>query len=86
MSTTRRGFLAGILASGFAPAAIGSGILMPVKQLLLPPQKIVPAEVTMIAAGLRRGDVFTIFGVDGAFVVKDIKGGVASLSPWSKAC
>jgi hypothetical protein len=24
--TTRRGFLAGILAAGFAPAAIGSGI------------------------------------------------------------
>ncbi len=77
--TTRRGFLAGILAAGFAPAAIGSGILMPVKQLLLSPQKIVPAESTMIAAGLRRGDVFAIFGVEGSFVVKDVKGGVASL-------
>lgn len=29
----RRGFLAGILAAGFAPAAIGSGILMPVKKI-----------------------------------------------------
>jgi hypothetical protein len=27
----RRGFLAGILAAGVAPAAIGSGILMPVR-------------------------------------------------------
>jgi len=27
----RRGFLAGILAAGFAPAVVGSGILMPVK-------------------------------------------------------
>lgn len=29
----RRGFLAGILAAGFAPAAIGSGVLMPVKKI-----------------------------------------------------
>lgn len=36
--TTRRSFLggmAGILASGFAPAAVGSGILMPVKKIAL---------------------------------------------------
>lgn len=32
----RRGFLAGILASGFAPAAVGSGVLMPVRRILLP--------------------------------------------------
>lgn len=32
----RRSFLASILASGFAPAAIGSGVLMPVRQLVLP--------------------------------------------------
>lgn len=31
----RRGFLAGILAAGFAPAAIGSGILMPVRQIVV---------------------------------------------------
>lgn len=29
----RRGLLAGILAAGFAPAAVGSGILMPVRRL-----------------------------------------------------
>lgn len=31
--TTRRGFLATILAAGVAPAAVGSGILMPVRPL-----------------------------------------------------
>lgn len=30
----RRGLLAGILAAGFAPAAIGSGILMPVRRII----------------------------------------------------
>lgn len=32
----RRGFLAGILAAGVAPAAIGSGILMPVRKIVRP--------------------------------------------------
>jgi hypothetical protein len=31
--TTRRSFLGAILAAGVAPAAIGSGILMPVKRI-----------------------------------------------------
>ena len=30
MGINRRSLIAGILASGFAPAAIGSGVLMPV--------------------------------------------------------
>jgi hypothetical protein len=34
--STRRGFLASILAAGFAPAAIGSGVLMPVKKIASP--------------------------------------------------
>jgi hypothetical protein len=37
--TTRRNFLtglAGILASGFAPAAVGSGVLMPVRKVWTP--------------------------------------------------
>ena len=37
---SRRGFLkgmAGILAAGVAPAAIGSGILMPIRNLWTPP-------------------------------------------------
>ena len=33
--TTRRGFLAGILASGFAPAVVGSSVLMPVKKIVV---------------------------------------------------
>lgn len=32
----RRGFLASILAAGFAPAAVGSGVLMPVRKLIVP--------------------------------------------------
>jgi hypothetical protein len=40
----RRGFLGGlasILAAGVAPAAVGSGILMPVRQLIAPTEGIV---------------------------------------------
>lgn len=32
----RRGFLTGILAAGVAPAAVGSGILMSVRKLVVP--------------------------------------------------
>lgn len=32
----RRGFLASILAAGVAPAAIGSGILMPARKIIVP--------------------------------------------------
>ena len=32
----RRGFLGSILAAGFAPAFVGSGVLMPVRQIILP--------------------------------------------------
>ena len=32
----RRGFLGGILAASFAPAIVGSGVLMPVRQIILP--------------------------------------------------
>jgi len=34
--TTRRSFLSSILAAGMAPAAVGSGILMPVKKIIAP--------------------------------------------------
>lgn len=30
----RRGFLGAILAAGFAPAAVGSGVLMPVRRII----------------------------------------------------
>ena len=32
----RRGFLAGILAAGAAPAFVGSSVLMPVRKIILP--------------------------------------------------
>jgi hypothetical protein len=32
----RRGFLAGILAAGVAPAFVGSSVLMPVRRIILP--------------------------------------------------
>lgn len=35
------GGLAGILASGFAPAAIGSGVLMPVRRIVVPSEAAV---------------------------------------------
>lgn len=35
--TTRRTFLANILAAGVAPAAVGSGILMPVRRIITDP-------------------------------------------------
>lgn len=37
MTLSRRSFLGVILAAGVAPAAIGSGILMPVRKLWTPP-------------------------------------------------
>jgi hypothetical protein len=37
----RRGFLGSILAAGYAPAAIGSGVLMPVRKVWVPEQHFV---------------------------------------------
>ncbi len=33
----RRSFLSSILAAGIAPAVVGSGILMPVRKIIVPP-------------------------------------------------
>lgn len=43
--TTRRGFLAGIIAAGMAPAIAKSGILMPVKKIFVPPGFVPPSPV-----------------------------------------
>ena len=43
----RRGFLKAILAAGVAPAFVGSGILMPVKALVMPTDE----EVLDVVAG-----------------------------------
>ena len=40
----RRGFLSSILAAGVAPAAIGSGVLMPIRQIWAP-SRILTAEM-----------------------------------------
>jgi hypothetical protein len=48
--TTRRGFLAGlsgILAAGFAPAAIGSGVLMPVRKIVAPGHPLFHGNLTL---------------------------------------
>ena len=53
--TTRRGFLASILAAGVAPAAVGSGILMPVRQIVVPWQEeTVGGMVMLMHAELER--------------------------------
>lgn len=54
MSLSRRGFLrgmAGILASGFAPAVIGSGVLMPVRAIWRPDHDNVLAYTEIWSAG-----------------------------------
>jgi hypothetical protein len=46
----RRGFMASILAAGFAPAAIGSGVLMPVARLWTPLSAfIMPNDLMLVA-------------------------------------
>lgn len=50
----RRGFLKSILAAGFAPAVVGSGILMPVRQLIVPSDSI-----AVIGVDLAAGQDFT---------------------------
>jgi hypothetical protein len=54
--STRRGFLAGILAAGFAPAAIGSGVLMPVRTIALPE---LSGRTLLMGAGPSIGDAET---------------------------
>lgn len=50
----RRSFLANILAAGVAPAAIGSGILMPVKQI------IIPQHYKSLRGGERKFGLYTV--------------------------
>lgn len=48
MEMTRRGFLkglAGILAAGVAPAVLPSGVIMPIKKLWVPEEKILVPQV-----------------------------------------
>lgn len=67
----RRGFLAGILGAGVAPAVVGSGVLMPVRKLAVPEPRVLieplhvidPGHTQVCTVDLRTGDVFTIAGV-----------------------
>lgn len=43
----RRGFLGSILAAGMAPAAISSGVLMPLGKVWVPDQRMTATEVRM---------------------------------------
>lgn len=57
----RRSFLAGILAAGMAPAAVGSGILMPVRKVWVPPA---PKVFSGIDLGFDDRGILTLY--DGA--------------------
>lgn len=46
----RRGFLASILAAGVAPAAVGSGILMPVRPQIAVPEGFTLARLLRVKA------------------------------------
>lgn len=79
--TTRRNFLgglAGIFAAGFAPAAIGPGVLMPTRKIVAPE----PVEIwqvgskqpkiayhkdsfSLVAPTLNKGDIITFAGLEG---------------------
>lgn len=53
--------MAGILAAGIAPAAIGSGILMPVKTLWTPPELFTGIQISGVSdAWLPWAGVFKI--------------------------
>lgn len=78
----RRGFLAGILAAGFAPAAIGSGVLMPVKKIVQP--------AWMILDGLSNDGYIQFDGVDVSYIdtrhltIRDLKGNVLFSSTYDQ--
>ncbi len=67
----RRGFLAGILGAGVAPAVVGSGVLMPVRKLAVPEPRVLieplrvidPGAIQVFTNDLRVGDLLAIAGV-----------------------
>lgn len=66
----RRSFLASILAASVAPAAVGSGILMPVRRIITPDYDALLKRVAFLAASdldraLENLIVFGVHAVDG---------------------
>lgn len=53
--TTRRGFLGGILAAATAPVFIRPEMLMPVRQIIVPPQNIITSEADIFGSYLYTG-------------------------------
>ena len=56
----RRGFLASILAAGFAPAAVGSAVLMPVRQVLRLWGDGIHDDTEALQARLSQGGTFVL--------------------------
>jgi hypothetical protein len=55
----RRGLLGGILAAGVAPAFVGSSILMPVRQIVVPDARLTRAMIrSMLEAAERAANPF----------------------------
>ena len=62
MSMNRRGFLtgmAGILAAGYAPSVLPSGIIMPIRKLWTPPKEIIISEFALKALDISDMAIFT---------------------------
>jgi hypothetical protein len=53
--TSRRGFLGGILAAAIAPVFIRPEVLMPVRQITAPPQKIITGADDIFGSYLYTG-------------------------------
>ncbi len=53
--TTRRGFLAGIMAAATAPIFIRSDVLMPVRQISVPSQEIITGADKLFGSYLYTG-------------------------------
>jgi hypothetical protein len=61
----RRGFLQAILAAGVAPAVVGSGVLMPIRKLVMPElvvwgENIIEATENVVPMAVRGGQLLTV--------------------------
>lgn len=75
----RRSFLASILAAGVAPAFVGSGVLMPVKRILVPQQALIPMEIGRFESFRIIESPADAFGQRG-FIKADIRPGKVNMN------